>query len=65
MTWLSGIELGIQLLLGLLAQLKPETSEADAKVASEITAAIERLKSAREQVLDLAQLESLRTEPLW
>ncbi len=65
MNWLSGLELAINFLLSLLAQIKPGTASADAKVASEISSAIERLKAARQQTLDLAELESLRTKPLW
>ncbi len=64
MNWLNGIELGINLLLSLLAQIKPGTAGADAKVASEITAAIEHLKAAHAQAVDLPELESLRTKPL-
>lgn len=65
MNWLSLLELGITTLLNVLGQLKPDTSSADAKVASEISAAIERLQAAHAQALTLDELESLRTRPLW
>jgi hypothetical protein len=65
MNYLTLIELLINAGLGALAQLKPSTSAADAKVAAELTAAIERLKAARQVVFDAPELESLRTKPLW
>ena len=65
MNWLAILELSINSLLSILGQLKPETSAADAKVASEITAAIERLQAVRNDVVSLAELESIRTKTLW
>lgn len=65
MSWLSLLELGINTLLSVLGQLKPGTSAADAKVASEISAAIERLQSVHAEVVTLAELESIRTKPMW
>ena len=65
MNWLDGVQLGITLLLSLLAKLKPGTAGADAKVASEINAAIDALNRARSVAIDAPELESLRTAPLW
>lgn len=65
MSWLSLIEIAINVLLQSLAQLKPGTSSADAKLASEITAAIERLKAVHADVVSQPGLEALRTKPLW
>jgi len=63
--WLDGVQLGITLLLSLLAKLKPSTASADAKVASEINAAIDALNRARAVTLDAPELESLRLTTLW
>lgn len=65
MNWIQLLELGISTLLSVLGQLRPETSSADAKVASEIHAALERLKAVHNNVVTQAEMESLRTKPLW
>ena len=65
MSWLDGIQLGITLLLSLLSKLKPNTAAVDAKIASEINAAIDALNRARAVTLDAPELESLRLTTLW
>ena len=65
MNWLDLLNVSVQLLLSLLAQVKPGTSSADAKVAAEIQAAIDSLKSVQGTVFTLQELESLRTKALW
>lgn len=65
MNWIQLLELGISTLLNLLAQLKPGTTFADAKVASEIQAALDRLQAAKDLAVTQPELESLRTTPLW
>jgi|HubBroStandDraft_2_1064218.scaffolds.fasta_scaffold303601_2 hypothetical protein len=65
MTWIQLLELGIAAGEQVLAALHPKTSAADAAIAAEITAGLDRLKAAHAQVVGLDELEGLRTKPLW
>lgn len=57
----------IQLALAALQPLIPllTNNTAYPKIASEISAAIASLTSAQQKIIDLQELESLRTEKIW
>lgn len=61
------IELVLSLLTGALTSIKGTTGTAGSieKVASEVQAAIDALARAHSQIVTLAELESLRTQPKW
>ena len=57
----------IQLALAALQPLIPLLTKDTAypKIASEVEAAIAALSNAQQQIVDLNELESLRTQKLW
>lgn len=64
-TWLDLIKLLISGASLVASRLSPSTSSADAKVASELNAAITSLQKAHDTAVSLDELESLRTQALW
>lgn len=57
----------IQIALAALQSVLPFITKNDAfgKVASEIAAAVDSLTKAQQQIIDLQELESLRTQKTW
>lgn len=67
MNILTVVELVLSLLTGALTSLKGTTGTAGSieKVVSEVQAAIDALARAHGQIVTLAELETLRTQPKW